>query len=94
MINPYDRYITNKMMNGMHCTIVCYVDDNKLSNMKSRTVTGILEIMIFLGGVWQLIEVKVHIFLGINITTTADKTIMVEMEDQMMETIEIFSFKD
>ena len=50
MINPYDRYIANKMMNGMQCTIVCYVDDNTLSNMKSRTVTGILEIMIFWGG--------------------------------------------
>ena len=30
-INPYDRCVANKMINGSQCTIVFYVDDNKIS---------------------------------------------------------------
>ena len=30
VINPYDRCVANKIINGKQCTIVFYVDDNKL----------------------------------------------------------------
>jgi len=29
-INPYDRCVANKMINGRQCTIVFYVDNNKV----------------------------------------------------------------
>ena len=37
-INPYDRCVANKVIEGTQCTIACYVDDNKLSH-KNLEVT-------------------------------------------------------
>ena len=45
VINPYDRCVANKIINGKQCTIVWYVDDNKLSHKDPNVVTEILEIM-------------------------------------------------
>ena len=30
VINPYDRCVANKVINGNQCTIAFYVDDNKV----------------------------------------------------------------
>ena len=27
-LNPYNRCVENKMVNGKQCTLVCYLDDN------------------------------------------------------------------
>ena len=45
IINPYDRYIANAMINGKQCTIVWYINDNKLSHKDPKDITEILEIM-------------------------------------------------
>ena len=41
VINPYDKCVAEKMINGNHCTIVWYVDDNQLSQVKPNVVTEI-----------------------------------------------------
>ena len=41
-INPYDKCVANKMINGKQCTMSWYVDDNKLSHDDSRVVDDIL----------------------------------------------------
>ena len=45
IINPYDRYIANAMINRKQCTIVWYINDNKLSHKDPKDITEILEIM-------------------------------------------------
>ena len=42
VINPYDRCVANKIINGKQLTIVLYVDDNKLSHVDPNLVTEIL----------------------------------------------------
>ena len=37
-INPYDRCVANKIINGKQCTIVWYVDDVKVSHMDPEVV--------------------------------------------------------
>ena len=32
-LNPYDRFVVNKLVNGKQCTLVCYVDNKKVSHM-------------------------------------------------------------
>ena len=32
-LNPYDPCVANKMINNKQCTIVWYVDNNKISHM-------------------------------------------------------------
>ena len=43
VINPYDPYVSNKMINGKQWTIVWYIDDKKLSHVDPNVVTDILE---------------------------------------------------
>lgn len=31
-LNPYDKCVANKTINGKQCTIAFYVDDNKISH--------------------------------------------------------------
>ena len=39
-INPYDRCVANKNINGSQCTLVWYVDDNKISHKDASVVTN------------------------------------------------------
>ena len=40
-LNPYDRCVANKMINGKQYTIVWYVDDNKISHVDPKVVTSV-----------------------------------------------------
>ena len=35
-INPYDKCVANKVIEGTQCTISWYMDDNKLSHKTQR----------------------------------------------------------
>ena len=37
-LNPYDRCVTNKTVNGEQCTICWHVDDNKISHVDPKIV--------------------------------------------------------
>lgn len=41
-INPYEKCIANKMINGKQCTIAWYVDHNKVSHEDPNVVTEII----------------------------------------------------
>ena len=41
-LNPYDLYVANKIINGKQCTIVWYVDDNKISHEDPAIVDTII----------------------------------------------------
>ena len=43
IINPYDKCIANKIINGKQCTIAWYVDDVKVSHMEEKVVNEIIE---------------------------------------------------
>ena len=42
-INPYDRCVANKEIESSQCTIVWYVDDNKISHKNESVVTSKIE---------------------------------------------------
>ena len=42
-INIYDRCVANRIMYGKQCTILWYVDDNKMWHVDPNVVTDILE---------------------------------------------------
>jgi hypothetical protein len=41
--NLYDWCMANKTTNGKQCTILCHVDDLKISHVHPKVVTGIIE---------------------------------------------------
>ena len=42
-INPYDQCVANADINGSQCTIVWYVDDNKISHKDPKVVDDIIK---------------------------------------------------
>ena len=43
VVNPCDRCIENITIDGKQCTIACYVDDEKSSNVDEHTDKRIIE---------------------------------------------------
>jgi hypothetical protein len=41
-INPYDPCAANKIIEGTQCSIVWYVDDNKISHVNPKVVSDIV----------------------------------------------------
>ena len=44
-LNPYDRCVVNKIMNGKQCTLVWYVDNNKVSHMEAKLVEDLINVI-------------------------------------------------
>ena len=45
IINPYDKCVTNKVINGKKYTVICYVDDSKVLHIDEEVVTEFIELM-------------------------------------------------
>ena len=41
-LNPYNRCVENKLVNVKQCTLVRYVDDNKVSHMEVKVVANVI----------------------------------------------------
>lgn len=83
-INPYDRCVSNKMINGNQCTITWYVDDNKVSHKDAAVVTDILEMLKSHFGDHIVIQRgKVLNLLGMRLEILLDKRIQISMKDQI-----------
>ena len=67
-INPYDKCVANKIINGKQCTIVWYVDDNKISHEDPNVVTEVIELMKSHFGDLTVTRGNKYRFLGMNIT--------------------------
>ena len=73
-MNPYDRCVVNKMINGKQCTIVWHVDDLKISHAKSAVLEDIIERLNQRYGQEAPLSVqhgKVHEYLGMTINYSA-----------------------
>jgi len=92
-LNPYDKCVANKIINGKQCTMTWYVDDNKLSHKDPAVVTEVLEEISKHFGNLTITRGKKHTFLGMNITMRKDKKFEIEMKDQLLETIQSFGEK-
>ena len=90
VINQYDKCVANKTINGKQCTILWYVDDNKISHKDPKVVTEVIDIMKGHFGELTVTRGKVHRFLGMNITITEDKMLKIDMKEHLQEAIDMF----
>ena len=86
-INPYDQCVVNKVINGKQCTIVFYVDDNKISHMNESVVMSVIEEISKHFGELTVSRGKKHDFLGMDIEIK-DGKVHIGMKDQVVEAIE------
>ena len=90
IINPYDKCVANKIINDKQCTIVWYVDDNKISHEDPEVVTDTIGLMKKHFGDLTVTRGNKHRFLGMNITINQKDSIEIEMKDQLQDAIDMF----
>ena len=93
VINHYDKCVANKTINGKQCTIVWYVNDDKISHEGHEVVTTVIESTKNNLGDLTTTRRNKHRFLGMNITINKQKSIDIEIKDQLQKTIDIFFSK-
>jgi hypothetical protein len=89
-LNPYDKCVANKDVNGKQCTIVWYVDDNKLSHVDPQVNTDIIECIKAHYGELVISRGKEHNFLGMKIQFNDDGSLQIGTKEILLEAIELF----
>ena len=90
-INPYDRCVANKVIDGKQCTIVWYVDDNKVSHKDKKVVTRVIDLMKYHFGDLTVSRGNKYRFLGMSIAVNEEKNLEIEMKNQLLNVIDIFA---
>ena len=91
VLNPYDRCVENKMINGKQCTIAWYVDDNKLSHVDPKVVTEVLDAIKEHFGELVIYRGNAHNLLGMKIVLDQrNKAVRINMKDQIEEAFQMF----
>jgi hypothetical protein len=89
-LNPYDPCVANKTINGKQCTVLWYVDDNKISHCDPKVVDSIIIEIEKKFGNMTITRGKEHTFLGMNITFNEDRTVSIGMREYIQEAINEF----
>ena len=93
-LNPYDKCIANKVINNKQCTIAWHVDDCITSHVDKEVLKTISDIMQNEFGEMKITEGNEHDFLGMKIIINNDRTITIDMKDQIRKTIDFFEQHD
>ena len=79
--------MANKVINGKQCTVIFYVDNNKVSHEDSTVVTQVLDQIASHFGELSITRGTKHDFLGMNIEIE-DRKIYIDMYHQVEEALE------
>jgi hypothetical protein len=66
-LNHYGTCVVNKAVDKKQCTVAWYVDDNKISHVNPKVVTGVVNKIEECFGKMTVTRGKQHVFLGMNI---------------------------
>jgi hypothetical protein len=89
-INPYDKCVANKVIEGTQYTVCWYVDDNKVSHANDDVNTMIAdEVEKKFGKLARTTGAK-HTFLGMDIELLGDKKVAIATPQDINEAIEDF----
>jgi ketopantoate hydroxymethyltransferase len=89
-LNPYDACVANKMINGKQCSIVWYVDDNKISHVDKDVVTQVIKKIEESFGKMTVTRGTEHVFLGMDIMFHENRTASIRMKEYIKEAINDF----
>ena len=88
-LNPYDLCVANAEIKGAQCTIVWYVDDNKISHVDTAVVSDIIKRIESKFGKMTVTRGVEHEFLGMRIILDRKtKTAKIIMSSYLREAIE------
>ena len=89
-LNPYDMCVANSMIDSKQCTIVWYVDDNKISHVDPNVVTNVIQKIEGKFGKMSNTRGKEHEFIGMNLKFTDDRKVKVSMKKHVLKAINSF----
>ena len=87
-LNPYDRCVANKMIDGSQCTVGWYVDDNKVSHVNDEVNSMIVDAIEKHFGKLARTMGNKHTFLGMVIEMISKGKILVSTPQHVEEAIE------
>ena len=90
-INPYDKCIANKMVNGKQCSVVWYVDDVKVSHVEKSVVEEVIKDLEYTFGKVNPVFGNKQEYLGMKIEIDDERNLHIDMRDQVSEIIQDFS---
>jgi hypothetical protein len=88
VINPYDRCVANKTINGSQCTILWHVDDLKISHKEKDVVKSVIDYLSGRYGKEAPLTVnsgKTHRYLGMVLDYSMDGKVQISMGDYIDE---------
>jgi len=93
-LNEYDKCVANKMVDGKQLTIAWHVDDCIASHMDKKVLEGFGKVMIKEFGEMEYTTGDEHDFLGMKMKINADKTVTIDMRDQIRKVVDLFEEYD
>ena len=66
-LNPYDLCVANANIKGKHCTVCCYMDDNKIIHVYPTVADKVIDTIEGRFGKMSHTRGVEHKFLGMNI---------------------------
>ena len=92
VINPYDKCVANKLINGSQCTIMWYVDNAKVSHKQQSVVENVIQHVEECFGKMNPTYGPEQDYLGMKISIK-NKKVHINMSEQIQEIIDGFSEK-
>jgi hypothetical protein len=89
--NPYDSCVTNKMVDGMQCTVLWHVDDLKISHVDGNVNEAVLDKLNSWYGKETALTVTrgdIHEYLGMTIDYGTKGQVKIRMEDYVESMLE------
>jgi hypothetical protein len=90
VLNPYDTCVANKDIDGSQCTVLWYVDDNKISHVDDKVVTRVIKKIESKFGKMTVTRGSKHTFLGMKIRFNKNKKLDIKMREYIEEAIDDF----
>jgi hypothetical protein len=79
-LDPHDTCVGNKMMvDEKQCTVAWYIDDNKISHVDHKIITGVADEIEARFGKMTITRGKKHVFWGMDITYLDNGTAEIRM---------------
>ena len=91
-INTYDRRMAQKIIYVNQCTIVWYVEKNKLLHVEPNVITDILEEINKHLGYLVISRGDTHDLLGVNIKIRNDNNVKIITKHQIEDTLSQFKY--
>ena len=89
-LNPYDKCVANKTINGKQCTIAWHVDDCVATHIEQSVLDALGALMIKHFGDMKIHTGKEHEFLGMKLIITDDRKLKIDMRRHIQEMLDDF----